>query len=276
MQVTMKKGFFLLFILGCALNAHSTTVVWDPGLSAQSAGQETVNLAKWIKTELDTANTAVNTLHQHESELVQLARFGDPAQLRSLPGVSTIAELYQVYGKLSQNVASAEMLLSPQRYQNDMDAILGSYQLPAWNGFKTSSGFPVLPGQGVFQFETGSWNLANNATGQMQSLDQQRQKLQQQRDAALSSLQSAATASDVEKYTAVIQALNASIAEVSQAEQELTHRTALQSQRLRAGQQIYMASQAQRTLANDYQTIDAGLNGLPVGNFRQALFWGTN
>jgi hypothetical protein len=263
-------------MLGCALRAHSTTVVWDPGLSAQSAGQETVNLAKWIKTELDTANTALNTLHSYESELVQLARFGDPAQLRNLPGVSTIAELYQVYGKLSQNVASVELLLEPQRYQNDMNAILGSYQLPAWNGFKTLSGLPVLPGQGVFQFETGTWNLANNATGQMQSLDQQRQKLQQQRDAALSLLQSATTASDVQKYTAVVQALNASIAEVSQAEQELTHRTALQSQQLHAGQQMYMASQAERTLANDYQTIDASLNSLPVGNFRQPVFWGSN
>lgn len=275
MQIA-KKLIFVCLAFGFVLKAHCALVVWDPGLSAQSAGQETVNLAKWIKTELDTANTALNTLHQYESELVQLVRFGDPAQLRNLPGVSTIAELYQVYGKLSQNVATAELLLNPQRYQYDMNAILGSYQLPRWNGFTASNGLPVLPGQGMFQFETGSWNLANNAQQQMQALDQQRQKLQQQRDAALSSLQGATTASDVQKYTAVVQALNASIAEVSQAEQELTHRTALQNQQLDAGQQIYMASQAQRTLANDYQTIDAGLNGLPVGNFRQPVFWGSN
>jgi flagellar biosynthesis chaperone FliJ len=67
----------------------------------------------------------------------------------------------------------------------------------------------------MFQFSTGSYNIANNAQQQMQTLDQQRQKLQQQRDAALISLQSATTASDVQKYHAVIDSLNGAIAEVT-------------------------------------------------------------
>ena len=104
-----------------------------------------------------------------------------------------------------------------------------------------------------------------------QTLDQQRQKLQQQRDAALISLQSATTASDVQKYHAVIDSLNGAIAEVSHAEQELYHRTAFQNQQLQAGQQIYNAAQAQQQAAAAYQAIDNELSGLPANSFHQTV-----
>ena len=208
--------------------------------------------------------------------MLQVARFGNPAALRNIPGVSTIAELYQIYGQLSQDVAKAEALMSPQNYQANFNLILSSYQLPQWNGFTTSNGLPVLPGQGMFQFPVSSYNLADNAQQQFQALDQQRQKLQQQRDAALHSLQSATTASDVQKYTAVVQALNAAIAEVSQGEQELTHRTSLQQSQLQAGQQIFQMSSAQQQRMTDLQTIDAGLGQLPSNNFRSSVLWGSN
>jgi DNA integrity scanning protein DisA with diadenylate cyclase activity len=232
-----------------------------------------INLSKEVATVINTANTSLNTLHTYEQTVLQVARLGDPAALRNLPGVSTVAELYQMYGQLSRNVETTQALLNPQRYQSDMNFILSGYNLPNWNGFQTSSGLPVLPGQGMFQFQTGTWNVANNAQQQLATLDQQRQRLQQQRDAALSSLQSATTASDVQKYTAVVQALNAGIAEVAQAEQELNHRTAYQTQQLQSGQQIFNTSQAQAQQAADYQTIDAGLNGLPMGSFRQPVYW---
>ncbi len=264
-------AFFLL-----SWRAQATLPVIDSSHIAQDAAHEVVNLAKWVKTEVDAAQTQLNTLNTYENTVLQVARFGNPAALKNLPGVSTVAELYQMYGQLSRDYVSAQALLNPQRYQNDMNYILGSYRLPKWNGFTTSNGLPVLPGQGLFQFQTGSWNIANNAQQQLETLDQQRQKLQQQRDQALSSLQSATTASDVQKYHAVVDALNGAIAEVSQAEQELFHRTALQTQQLQAGQQIYNTSQAQQRQASDYQTIDAGLNGLPLGSFRQPVLWGGN
>ena len=122
-----------------------------------------MNFAKWAKTEIDQAQTQLNTLQTYENTVLQVARFGNPAALRSLPGVSTVAELYQMYGQLSRNVATAEALMNPQRYQADMNSILAAYQLPNWNGFTTANGLPVLPGQGMFQFSTGSYNIANNA-----------------------------------------------------------------------------------------------------------------
>jgi len=71
-----------------------------------------------------------------------------------------------------------------------------------------------------------------------------------------------------------VQALNAGIAEVAQAQQELNHRTAYQTQQLQAGQQIYQTSATQAVQASGYKTIDLGLNGLPMGSFRQPVYWG--
>jgi hypothetical protein len=254
--------------------ARATLPVVDYSHIAQDAGNEVVNFAKWAKTEVDQAQTELNTLNTYENTVVQVARFGNPAALRNLPGVSTVAELYQIYGQLSRNVLTAQALLNPQRYQSDMNSILSAYQLPNWKGYTTASGLPVLPGQGMFQFSTGSWNIATNAEQQLQALDQQRQKLQQQRDQALSSLQAASTASDVQKYHAVVDALNGAIAEVSQAEQELYHRTQLQHQQLQAGQNIYNASQAQRQRAADLLSLDADVMSLPVSGVHRTINWG--
>ena len=250
-----------------------TTIVHDPGLTAKTAADEVVNFAKWAKTEVDAAETQVNTLRTYENTVLQVARFGDPAALRSIPGVSTVAELYQMYGQLSRDYVSAQALLNPQRYQRDMNSILSNYQLPQWNGYTAANGLPVLPAQGLFQFPTASWNVANNAQQELKTLDDQRQRLQQQRDQALSSLQSATTASDVQKYHAVVTGLNGAIAEVAHAEQELYHRTGYQNQQLQAGQQIYNASQAERRFGLDYHDVDAGLNWLPTGDMNRPVLW---
>jgi hypothetical protein len=270
-----KTVLILLGILSLTVPAaYATLPVVDYSHIAQDAGNEIVNFAKWAKTEVDQAQTEINTLNTYENTVVQVARLGNPAALRNLPGVSTVAELYQIYGQLSRAVATAQMLTNPQRYQNDLNSILSTYQLPNWKGYTTTSGLPVLPGQGMFQFSTGSWNIANNAQQQLQSLDQQRQKLQQQRDQALSSLQAATTTSDVQKYHAVVDAINGAIAEVSQAEQELYHRTALQNQQLQAGHQVYEASQAEQRAVAAYKAIDLDLSALPINDFHQITRWG--
>lgn len=249
--------------------SYATLPVVDYSHIAQDAGNEVVNLAKWAKTEVDAAQTQLNTLNTYENTVLQVTRMGNPAALRNLPGISTVAEMYQVYGKLSQNYAIVQALLNPQRYQNDLNYILGAYRLPKWNGFNTASGLPVLPAQGLFQFSTASWNVANNAQQQLTALDQQRQKLQQQRDQALSSLEAATTVSEVQKYHALLDSLNAAIAEVSQGEQELYHRTAMQNQQLQAGQQIYNASQAEMSRAAEMTSFDRELLSIPISTGSQ-------
>src|ERR1700732_1529289 len=139
-----KSVFFLLAWLALCRQSNATLPVVDYSHIAQDAGNEVVNFAKWAKTEVDEAQTQLNTLQTYENTVLQVARFGNPAALRSLPGVSTVAELYQMYGQLSRNVATAEALMNPQRYQADMNSILAAYQLPSWNGFTTADGLRVL------------------------------------------------------------------------------------------------------------------------------------
>src|SRR6516162_8360938 len=261
-MIKQISTLFSLVTLGISVQA--SVIVHDPGLAVQDAAHEVVNLAKYAVTATKQTETALNTLNTYENTVLQVARMGNPAALRNLPGVSTVAELYQIYGQLSRDYVTAQALLNPQRYRNDMNYILSAYQLPQWNGFNTASGLPVLPAQGLFQFPTASWNVANNAQQQLTTLGQQRQKLQQQRDQALSSLEAATTASEVQKYHALLDSLNAAIAEVSQGEQELYHRTAMQNQQLQAGQQIYNASQAEMSRAAEMTSFDRELLSITI------------
>jgi hypothetical protein len=254
---------FTCLACGFALKAHCALVVWDPGVSAQSAGQETVNLAKWIKTELDTANTALNTLRSYENSVVQLARMGDPAQLRSLPGISDVAQLMGTGQQLMYEYQSWQRYFSPQHFQYDANAILSSYQLPSWNGFTSQSGALISPLPANYQFSTARWNIANDAQQKLAELEQQRQKLEKQRDQALSSLQSAATDADIQKYHAIVNGLNGALADVSARANELAHQVTLKGQQLNAGEQVYRASQFERQAADALHGIDSDLSALP-------------
>lgn len=273
----MKKLVNLLIFVACTGSppAGAALVVWDPGNAAQNAAHEAVNLAKWIKTELDASATELNTLHTYENTIVQLARMGDPAQLHNLPGLSDVAALYSSGQQLMYEYQSWQRYFSPQNFQYDMNSILSSYRLPTWNGFTSQSGVLVTPLAANYQFNTARWNIANDAQQQLAEREKQRQKLETQRDQALSSLKSATTDSEVQKYHAVLNGINGALADVSARANELAHQVALKGQQINAGEQIYKASEADRSLASDYQTIDAGLNGLPLGSFRQPVFWGT-
>jgi len=262
----MKRIIFLLAITAC-WHANATMVVHDPGIAVQNAVSETMNFAKYMQTEINTLNT-------YENQVVQLARMGNPAALRSLPGVSAIAELYQTYGAIQNTYARTQGLLNPNRYQYDMNSILSGYELPQWHGYTAANGLPVLPAQGLFQFNTGQWNLADNTLQQWQMLDDKRQRLQQQRDQAVSALQGATTQSDVQKYHAQIDALNGAIAEVTHEQQSLYQHTTLQRQQLEAGQRIYEGSVVEQRQMQTYQAVDAGLNGLPVGDMDRPALWG--
>ena len=68
--------------------SYATLPVVDYSHIAQDAGNEVVNLAKWAKTEVDAAQTQLNTLNTYENTVLQVARMGNPAALRNLPGVS--------------------------------------------------------------------------------------------------------------------------------------------------------------------------------------------
>lgn len=270
-QKQMLLAVALAFL---ASNVEATMIVHDPGLTAKTAADEVVNLAKWTKTELDAAQTELNTLHQYEQEVLYLARFGNPAALRSLPGVSTVAELYSMYGQLQQDYRQLQSMTNPRSLQYSYNSILNAYQQPSWNGFQSLNGTSISPNPGLYQFPTSDYNIGVNLTQQLDQLEEKKKQFTQQRDAALQSLQSATTASDVQKYHASLTALNAAIADVNQSEQQLYNRGRIQQSQNASAQQIYRASHAERQAAAAYQGIDQDLSALPVGDFHQGARWG--
>jgi hypothetical protein len=269
----MKKPLFALFVLS-ALVANTEASFHDAPGWAQYGASEVMNFAKWAKTEVDAAETQLNTLRTYENTVVQVARFGDPAALRSLAGVSTVAELYQMYGEVTRDYQQLQGLVNPSQYKNDLNYILSTYQQPSWNGFTSMSGAAILPAQGLYQFATSDYRIGQTVQQQLAELDQKKQRLTQQRDGALQNLQKATTASDVAKYHAELDALNAGIADVDQCENQLAERARIRQRQNAAAQQIYQQSQAERRAAAAYQGIDRDLSALPVGDFHQGAKWG--
>src|SRR5262249_15092446 len=152
-----------------------------------------MNFAKWAKTEVDAAETQLNTLRTYENTVLQVARFGDPAALRSLPGVSTVAELYQMYGEVTRDYQQLQGLVNPSRYKNDLNYILSTYQQPQWNGYTSMGGTNIAPLQGLYQLAASDYRVGQTVQQQIETLEQKKLALTQKRDAVLQSLQSATT-----------------------------------------------------------------------------------
>jgi hypothetical protein len=273
----VRKHVLVIASLALAFaSARATQVVYDPIVHGTIVGDQVVNFAKWAASEAHEAQTQLNTLQTYENTVLQVARMGNPAALRSLPGVSNVAELYQIYGQLTSDYQQIQRMTNPQNLQMTFNSILSTYKQPTWNGFTAANGVTVLPNQGSFQFATSNYNVAANVQQQLTQLDQKKQTLTQERDAALQSLQSATDQSTVQKLHSSVTALNGAIADINQSEQQLFNQARLQQTQNVAAQQIYQAAQREATQASDYQAIDQGLNGLPLGNLSQPVLWNQN
>ncbi len=273
----MRKHVLVIASLALAFaSARATQVVYDPIVHGTIVGDQVVNFAKWAASEAHEAQTQLNTLQTYENTVLQVARMGNPAALRSLPGVSNVAELYQIYGRLASDYQQIQRMTNPQNLQMTFNSILSTYKQPTWNGFTAANGVTIQPNQGSFQFAISNYNVAANVQQQLTQLDQKKQTLTQERDAALQSLQSATDQSTVQKLHSSVTALNGAIADINQSEQQLFNQARLQQTQNVAAQQIYQAAQREATQASDYQAIDQGLNGLPLGNLSQPVLWNQN
>lgn len=65
-------------VLSLVGRMHATMVVHDPVLMAKQSADEVVNFAKWAKTEVDAAQTQLNTLQTYENTVLQVVRMGNP------------------------------------------------------------------------------------------------------------------------------------------------------------------------------------------------------
>ncbi len=225
-------------------------VVHDPIGWASNAVEEVTNYTLWLKHEADAAATELNTLHTCEQEIVQLARLGDPAALAQLTGVKDILAIYQDYAQITYD----------------------------FQGMLAYGGTAYVPTSGNYQFATASFNTAKTAQQTIQSLTAQRQNLQTQRDSALQSLQSAATQSDVQKWTAVLQTLNSSISHIDAQIQQVNQQVSLQQAQLSAGQAVYQATQREQLGASMLNGVERDLGSFSrvTADYNQPFYWNSS
>jgi ATP-dependent Lon protease len=234
-----------LFVPWAKAYTWHDTIGW-----AQYGVSEVINYANWAAQEANTAATELNTLRSYEQQVIQLARMGDPAALSQLTGVNSITSLYRDYAMVSADIWQMKNAVNPQGFQGQFNSILATYKQPNWQGVITYGGGKFLPTAGNFQFATANYSAAQTAQQTIASLTQQRQTIQSQRDSALQSLQAATTQSDVQKWTAVVQALNASMTHVDAEIQQVVEQAKLQQTQNAAAQSIYSATQREQIAAS--------------------------
>jgi hypothetical protein len=258
--------------------ASANLIVHDPVGWVQYGVAEVVNYAKWTAQEANTAATELNTLHSYEQQVIQLARLGNPAALAQLTGVSSITSLYRDYALISVDIQQMENAVNPQNFQSQFNSVLATYRQPNWQGVITYGGSQFLPAAGSYQFATANYNAAQTAQQTITSLTAQRQSVQTQRDSAIQSLQAATTQSDVQKWTAMVQALNASITHIDAEIQQVIERAKLQQTQNSSAQSMYAATQREQLAASMQNGFEQDLGSFarvaPV--YMQPAGWGNS
>lgn len=233
-----------------ASNVRATIIVHDPYHMAQDAVHEVINIVKWAGTQVKTAETSLNTLRTYENTVLQVARMGNPAALRSLPVVRDIAELYGTGQQAIYQYQQLRSMTDPKNLQYQLGSVVSVYQLQGYNSL------------GYYQFPSASYAVSQSVQEQMTELEKQRQRLEQKRDALLQSLQSASTASEVAKYHVALDSVNGALSEVSARANELAQRAQLQQQQLNAGAAVQRQQMTERSAATFGSDVNTGMDSI--------------
>ncbi len=270
-----KTTLIIVYLLRIVVSTgYSTVITYDPINHGTAVFNEITNLVQWVETEAHSAATELNTLTTAENEILAVARAGDPAQLKALPGISNVEELYAIYGQIQQDYSDIKAVADPAHFEENFNSILAEYKQPQWGGFTAANGTKITPNMGHFQFSTSSYQAASTAQQQMITLDNQKKLLQQQRDAANTSLQSATTTARVDKFHAVINSINGALADVNQSLQQLFNHSQMQTAQNAAAQKVYQAAQAEQQTASSLQSLEQDVMNMPTAGIHQVVAWG--
>lgn len=238
----MKLAVSLLAFLTVAVHGYATSIVYDPINHGTNIANQIQNVIIWAETEVQAAETQINTLNTYENQIVQLARMGDPSALRNLPVIGSVESLLVTSQQALAEYKQLQYLTSPQYLEGQMDSIKSAYNLQNW-----TTPYPLN-----YQFPSANYGVAQSAQQQLVTLEQQRKTLEGQRDSAMQLLQSASDNAQVQKYHGSLTAVNGALAEVAAREQALMHQVGLQQQQLQAGQAVAQQQQREQ-VGNSFQ-----------------------
>jgi chromosome segregation ATPase len=226
---------------------------------------QVLNYAQYLETQ-------ANTLRQYETQVTEIARLGDLSQLRNLPGVSEVGQLYSDYQQLQNSYQQLQGAYDPRNFQVDVNSILSSYKNPNLNVLLSSGS--VSMNQGNYQFGTQQYKEVDIYEQQLKQLESRRQALQQQRDAAFQGAQGAATDAAMKQYQASINALNGALADVNAEANEIAQRASLKSQQIFAAKQVYQEAIKDGNATVFSQSVQSQLNQMPNSNYGKPAYWG--
>jgi hypothetical protein len=231
----MKKMIVVIALAFAGATSHAQWIVYDPTSNIQQILDQAENIAKYAQM-VDNQVQQIQQLTQQVQQLEQYNQeFGDPSKLLNITGISTLtADLKQT--PLGETIAAVEKTANGvAALTYDADGLY--HQIGAT--FDTPSGKAV-------QRTTADYKLfeaVNNATANYSNVTanvlQRRQTLKDAIASTMQALQSATTASEVQKLTGVLIGQNSALAatdkEIDQAvsvsvEQDIENRNDQQKQ----------------------------------------------
>jgi hypothetical protein len=232
----MKKMIVMALIaLPLAFSARAQWIVYDPTVNIEQIVSEAENIAQFVSM----VDNQVQQIQQLTSQLEQLQQynkvFGDPSQILNVTGVSALtSDLTQTpLGQTISAVENASDGVAALTYDAN-----GLYnQIGAT--FTTPSGNQVQRQTSDYKPNEAINNATANYTNVTADVLQRRQALKDAIASTTESLQSATTASEVQKLTGVLIGQNSALAatdkEIDQAvdvsvEQDIENRNDAQKQ----------------------------------------------
>jgi hypothetical protein len=232
----MKQLITIVAIaLPLAFNARAQWIVYDPAINAQQIAAEVKNMAQYVQM-VDNQVQQISQLTQQIQQLQQYNKeFGDPSKILNVIGVSAVtADLTQT--PLGETISAVEKAADGTKALT-YDASGLYHDIGAT--FTTSSGKTVQRNADDYKANEAINNATANYSNVVANVLQRRQALKDAIAATTKALQSATTASEVQKLTGVLigqqSALSATDKEVDQAvdvsmEQDIENRNDRQKQ----------------------------------------------
>jgi hypothetical protein len=273
----MKLLFTLIFsILAFTLHVNATLPVVDYAGNIQNEINDVAAYIRQGMQYVEEHTTALKEIQQVENEIVQLQRMGNPSSLMQLPGVSNIQTLAQIIQNFKTQVAQLETLVNPNTAVTTANQVLQAYGQPLYNGFTTMNGSKLSPNTSMIQFSASNYNTISAVQTNVQTLQAKKQSLSQQRDQAISAMQSASDQSTVQKQSGIIAALNGAITDVNAAITQAAQAGQAQQAKNNAAQAISQATQAQVQQAASLQSLEQDVMNMPTTGIHQTVAWGSN
>jgi hypothetical protein len=271
-----KTSLTFFFLTALSMSARSSGIpVVDVAAIAQrtqksvvDAYSQALNFAKYTATELDAYATSVYTYEQKLNSYEQLFRYGTAANtIGRIPGVSTVANLYQTSQRLQADYQNWQYTLNPQNLRYNANSILASYQRPSLASYATPDGYQFSPSRAAYQFDTAEYNTAANAQQTTDRLQKERQGYEQELISATQLYKSARTDQDMQRYGGALASIHKKIDHVNDQIKEVDIHEVRQQRQIQAAQRISQTAAADQADIDRSKAIQNDLAPIPSGEF---------